>query len=242
LTETFQEVTDIYPFYGTVVSSFNGLTGAVTGVSSVIGITGNVGFTGSTGVAISSTGNNLTFKNSGVLSINSSTGVITNVAKTDAANVFTQTQTFRQPITLSVTPAPANGGGLTFDMGFNTLLKPTLQAYNEPCINLTPVSNTITLDLSVSQVFFITLSSSINTLNITNTPAASNRSTGFTLIISMNTPFSTITWGSKIRWAGNTPPVLSSTANKVDILSFVTIDAGTSYFGFVGGQNYPTAS
>jgi hypothetical protein len=245
-------------------------SGGISGinlVNSVRGITGNVGFTGSTGLAISSTGNTLTFtnsgvlsvsagsgialtgagttpqiNNSGVLSINTATGAITNVAKTDTANVFTQAQTFRQPITLSVTPVPVNGGGLTFDMGFNTLLKPTLQGYNEPCITLTPVSNIITLDLSVSQVFFITLSSSINTLNIVNTPAASNRSTGFTLIISMNTPFSTITWGSKIRWAGNTPPVLSSAANKVDIFSFVTVDAGTSYFGFIGGQNYPTAS
>jgi hypothetical protein len=245
-------------------------SGGISGinlVNSVRGITGNVGFTGSAGLSITSTGNTLTFtnsgvlsvsagsgialtgagttpqiNNSGVLSINTATGAITNVAKTDTANVFTQAQTFRQPITLSVTPAPVNGGGLTFDMGFNTLLKPTLQGYNEPCITLTPVSNIITLDLSVSQVFFITLSSSINTLNIVNTPAASNRSTGFTLIISMNTPFSTITWGSKIRWAGNTPPVLSSAANKVDIFSFVTVDAGTSYFGFIGGQNYPTAS
>jgi len=226
----------------TGILSFNGLTGAVNGVSTVRGITGNIGLTGSPGLVVSSTGNTLTFTNSGVLSVNSSSGAIINVAKTDTANIFTQTQTFRQPLLLATSPAPANGGGLTFDMGFNTLLKPTLQGYNEPCITLTPVSNTITLDLSVSQVFFITLSSSINTLNIINTPAAPNRSTGFTLIISMNTPFSTITWGSKIRWAGNTPPVLSSAANKVDIFSFVTIDAGTSYFGFVGGQNYPIAS
>jgi hypothetical protein len=74
LTELFQEVTDIYPYYGTVVSSFNGLTGAITGVSSVRGVTGNIGFTGSPGLAISNTGNTLTFTNSGVLSISAGAG------------------------------------------------------------------------------------------------------------------------------------------------------------------------
>ncbi len=58
----------------------------------------------------------------------------------------------------------------------------------------------------------------------------------------MNTPGSQIIWGSKIRWPGNNAPTLSSIAGKVDIFSFVTVDAGTSWLGIIGGQNYPIAS
>jgi hypothetical protein len=265
LTETFQEVTNMYPFYGTVVSSFNGLTGAVTGVSSVRGITGNVGFTGSTGLAISSTGNTLTFtnngvlslsagsgialtgagttpqiNNSGVLSINTATGAITNVAKLDVVQNFTATQNFNQSFTVNTNPSAF--GGLTADFNKNTIYRPTLQWYNEPFSTLSvDVGNsTLTLDLSIAQVFVVTLNTNITSLNIINADTTVNtRTIGFTLILKMNTPTATVAWGSKVRWAGGVAPTLSTGAGKVDVFSFVTVDNAVSFFGFIGGQNYP---
>jgi hypothetical protein len=76
-----------------LVSSFNGLTGAVVGVSSVRGLTGAVGITNGSGIGLSVSGQTMTFSNTGVLSIDGGTGAITNVARTNVANVFTESQT-----------------------------------------------------------------------------------------------------------------------------------------------------
>lgn len=78
---------------GPYVISFNGLTGAVTGVSSVRGLTGGVGITNGSGIGLSVSGQTMTFSNTGVLSIDGGTGAITNVARTNVANVFTESQT-----------------------------------------------------------------------------------------------------------------------------------------------------
>jgi hypothetical protein len=303
LTETFQEVTDIYPYYGTVVSSFNGLTGAVTGVSSVRGITGTVGFTGaagmsitstgntvtftntgvvsvssgsgisltgtstapiinnngvlsvggrigtvgltgSTGMSITSTGNTFTFTNSGVLSIDGSTGAITNLAKLNVAQNFTATQNFTTGFTVIPT-GPAIFGGLTADFNKNTIFRPTLQFYDEPISNLTVDvgNNILTLDLSIAQVFVVTLNTTIASINILNsTSSVPNRTIGFTLILKSANPTATVTTWGTIRWPGGIAPTLSTGTNKTDIFSFVTVDNGVSYFGFIGGQNYPVPS
>jgi hypothetical protein len=219
-------------------------SGGISGinlVNSVRGITGNVGFTGSSGLAISSTGNTLTFTNSGVLSINSATGAITNVAKLDVAQNFTATQNFTTGFTI-VPTGPATFGGLTADFNKNTIYQPTLQWYNEPYAAVSIDSGTLTLDLSKAQVFTVTLTSSITNFVLTNVPTTvANRTIGFTLILQMNTPTSTITWGSKVRWAGGVAPTLTSGSagvQKVDVFSFVTVDNGVSWLGFIGGQNF----
>jgi hypothetical protein len=76
-----------------VVSSFNGLTGAIVGVNSVRGLTGAVGITNGSGIGLSVSGQTMTFSNTGVLSINGSTGAITNVARTNVDNFFNASQT-----------------------------------------------------------------------------------------------------------------------------------------------------
>ena len=241
LTEVFNGITFVAPINGTVVSSFNGLTGAVSGVSSVTGVTGNVGFTGSTGLAISSTGNTLTFTNSGVLSINTDTGAITNVAKLNVAQNFTEVQNFTKSFTVIPT-GPASFGGLTADFNKNTIYQPTLQWYNEPYAAVSINSGTLTLDLSRAQVFTVALTSSITNFVVTGVPTeVPNRTIGFTLILQMNTPTATVAWGSKLRWAGGVAPTLTSGSagvQKVDVFSFVTVDNGVSFLGFIGGQNF----
>ena len=241
LTEVFNGITFVAPINGTVVSSFNGLTGAVSGVSSVRGVTGNVGFTGSTGLAISSTGNTLTFTNSGVLSINTDTGAITNVAKLNVVQNFTEVQNFTKSFTVIPT-GPASFGGLTADFNKNTIYQPTLQWYNEPYAAVSIDSGTLTLDLSRAQVFTVALTSSITNFVVTGVPTeVPKRTIGFTLILQMNTPTATVAWGSKVRWAGGVAPTLTSGSagvQKVDVFSFVTVDNGVSWLGFIGGQNF----
>jgi hypothetical protein len=219
-------------------------SGGISGiniVNTVTGITGNVGFTGSAGLSITSTGNTLTFTNSGVLSINTDTGAITNVAKLNVVQNFTEVQNFTKSFTVIPT-GPASFGGLTADFNKNTIYQPTLQWYNEPYAAVSIDSGTLTLDLSKAQVFTVALTSSITNFVVTNVPTeVANRTIGFTLILQMNTPTSTVTWGSKVRWAGGVAPTLTSGSagvQKVDVFSFVTVDNGVSFLGFIGGQNY----
>ena len=43
-------------------------------------------------------------------------------------------------------------------------------------------------------------------------------------------------WGGNIKWPGGIKPVLSSSG--IDVVSFVTPDAGSTIYGFVGGLNF----
>lgn len=93
---------------GPYVMTFNGLTGVVTFnnyVSLFNGATGSVtGMTGvgaGSGILITGTSTNPTITNSGVLSVNSATGVIDNIAVTNAPQIFTSLQQFTGGISAS---------------------------------------------------------------------------------------------------------------------------------------------
>ncbi len=59
----------------------------------------------------------------------------------------------------------------------------------------------------------------------------------FTLILRQDgTGSRTVTWPASCRWPGGTDPVLSTAASSVDILSFFTVDNGTTWFGFFNGK------
>lgn len=47
----------------------------------------------------------------------------------------------------------------------------------------------------------------------------------------------TVTWPAAVRWPGSTAPVLTTTANRTDVISFVSFD-GATWYGFVGGLNF----
>ena len=133
------------------------------------------------------------------------------------------------------TAATFNG---TVDMNFNTLYEPTLRYYNEVLASPAITANVLTLDLSTAQMFTVSLNANITTFTITNTPATANRSIGFTLIFTADGTARTVTWGAAVKWANNDPPTLTSTNAKKDILSFVSPDGGTTFYGFIGGLNF----
>lgn len=75
-----------------VVTTFNGKTGAIHGVT---------GIYAGTGISVSGNTGNVTITNVGVLSINGITGIITNVATTNTTQTFTQLQSFSAGISAS---------------------------------------------------------------------------------------------------------------------------------------------
>lgn len=132
--------------------------------------------------------------------------------------------------------------GATFsnrlNLNSNTIYKPTLQYYNEPTLSPSISGNTLSLDLSLAQVFNVSLNAGISAFIVTNVPQTESRAIGFSLFLTADGTARAITWGSAVKWPSAIPPTLTTTNNKTDILSFTTLDGGTSWFGSVAGQNY----
>jgi hypothetical protein len=124
----------------------------------------------------------------------------------------------------------------TQNLGGNLLTQPKLQAYRETSTAPTISSGTLTLDLSGSNFFAVSLNAAITTLTISNTPASSAAS--FTLELTADGTARAVTWGAAIKWSGGTAPTLTSTSGKKDVFAFYSNDGGTTWQGFIGGQNF----
>jgi hypothetical protein len=110
--------------------------------------------------------------------------------------------------------------------------------YTETVSAISISSNTLTVNLNTCNLFTCPLNANITTLTISNTPVTSGHAIGFTLIFTADGTARSVTWPSGVKWAGGTAPTLTSANTKRDVLSFLSTDNGTSYLGFVGGQNY----
>jgi len=91
---------------------------------------------------------------------------------------------------------------------------------------------TVTFNMATSNKHTVTLGGN-------RTLAVSNVSVGQVFLIRLvqdGTGSRTVTWFSTIRWAGGSPPTLTTTASKADTFGFLCISSG-NYAGFVIGQN-----
>ena len=110
--------------------------------------------------------------------------------------------------------------------------------YTEPKTAPTISSGTLTLNLNDAQVFDVSLNANITTLTISNVDSSSNTVNAFTLIFTMDGTARSVTWPAAVKWPGGTGPTLTSTNGKKDVLSFLSPDNGTTWLGFIGGQNF----
>ena len=88
-------------------------------------------------------------------------------------------------------------------------------------------------DIALGNVHTATVDTSTNTFTFSN-PSATGKSCSFTLILT-NGGSQTVNWPAAVDWAGGTAPTL--TTSGVDILTFMTIDAGTIWYGFSAGAD-----
>lgn len=182
-----------------------------------------------------SSGGNFTVRPSGGLA--TVTGTLNVSAGLCAAGgTFSSLTQFTAGLSASGTTAATLNGTVNFNS--STAYKPTLQYYNEPFTNPSINGNGLTLDLSLSQVFGVTLNANINTLTISNTPSTASRAMSFTLILTADGTARGVTWGSAVKWANGTPPTLTSTNAKKDVFTFMTTSGGSEWLGFVAGQNF----
>ena len=120
-----------------------------------------------------------------------------------------------------------------------------LKAYHEVPVNVSSVSGVVTLDLQDGQSFLVTTTENIVQFRIANPTA--NAATSFTVRVLQGTTGRTVdidtfrTPGGAtipVYWPGGVAPVVTSTANAVDIYSFMTFDGGSTLYGVIGGQNF----
>jgi hypothetical protein len=71
----------------------------------------------------------------------------------------------------------------------------------------------------------------------TFTGATNGVGCSFTLILTQDGVGSkTVTWPASVKWSQATPPTLSTTASAIDILTFMTVDGGVTWYGFFAGK------
>ncbi len=112
-----------------------------------------------------------------------------------------------------------------------------LKSYTESYFSVTGASTT-NIDVSSGSMVLLTLSSSINTLTFSNVPSAPKVASLNMFIEQAGGGSKTITWPNAVKWANAAAPTLSTTATRVDVVTLVTYNSGTSWFGFISGQNY----
>jgi len=129
---------------------------------------------------------------------------------------------------------------LTFDGSGNTnlsdkiLQRPTIKDYGESVNAIGVTGSAETIDITSGNVVTATLDDNC-TFTFSN-PSASGKACSFTLILTQDgTGSRTVTWPGSVQWASSTAPTLSSGAADVDIFAFITVDAGTTWFGFTAG-------
>jgi len=121
--------------------------------------------------------------------------------------------------------------------GDNLLTRAKLKDYSEEQTTPSSSSGTLTLDLENGNVFEVTLTENVITTVFSNAPASGD-SGSFTLILKQDvTGGRTFVWPASVDWAGGAAPTLTTTASAVDIMTFVTTDGGTRWYGFLAGSN-----
>ena len=125
--------------------------------------------------------------------------------------------------------------GAQISMADNILERPVVKDYGES-YNASSGQGTVDLDLTTGNVFQHTASGGNVTFTFSN-PPASGTSGAFTLKWIQDSSDRTATWPTEVDWAGATAPTLTSGSAKVDIFTFFTVDGGTTWYGFIAGQD-----
>lgn len=106
------------------------------------------------------------------------------------------------------------------------------------------VRETVVTASAAASYTVVNTASSIAILTLTANTAftfpAASAGEQFTLLLTQDATGSRVpTWPASVRWAGGTAPLLTTTAAKTDVLTFLS--DGTYWLGFQGGLNFTRA-
>lgn len=111
-----------------------------------------------------------------------------------------------------------------------------MRDYTEVVASVSSSSNTTTLNLNNARVFTTTLTEN-TTIAFSNVPA--DNATSITIVFTQDgTGGRTVSWPASVEWAGGSAPTITSSANAVDVVTLMTPDQGTTWYGFTAGQDF----
>lgn len=88
----------------------------------------------------------------------------------------------------------------------------------------------LSIDYSQGSVYDMTQTGNITSFAVTNVP--SNGACVLTIIRrKSNTTAYSITWGASVKWDGGVAPALGVVTTKVEVITLMTVDGGTTWFG-----------
>ena len=167
-----------------------------------------------------------------IVALQTKLGITDSNAATNQVLVGTGASTTAWGSTLtSMTLAGATLSGAV-DGGAQVISNPVVKDYGET-VNIIGATGggTQDIDITAGNVVTATVDTSANTFTFSN-PSVSGVSCSFTLILT-NGGSQTVNWPAAVDWAAATAPTLTTTG--VDVLTFMTVDAGTIWYGFAGG-------
>ncbi|MCZ7645307.1 MAG: hypothetical protein M5U26_08485 [Planctomycetota bacterium] len=125
-----------------------------------------------------------------------------------------------------------------FDSGANLnmqdllITRPVLKDYGETLNAIGSIGGgTQDIDLTLGNVVSGTVDTSTTTFTFSN-PSTSGVACSFSLVLT-NGGSQTVNWPASVDWPNGVAPTL--TAAGVDVLTFLTLDGGTTWYGFVAG-------
>lgn len=115
------------------------------------------------------------------------------------------------------------------------LQQPAMLNYSEVVTVLAAGGGARALDLSLGNVFAVTKNAA-TTWSFTNVTAVTNRAASFTLILTNGgTTTGANTWPASVKWSYAIVPTLTN--GGVDILTFMTVDNGTTWHGMLASAD-----
>ena len=117
------------------------------------------------------------------------------------------------------------------------LSKPEIKNYSEAKTSVSSNAGAATFDIDNGNVFSITLSENV-TFTFSN-PPTSGKAGSLTMILTQDSTPRTVTWPGSVKWDSGTAADVS-TADAIYILTFITVDGGTTWYGFLSGSEMAT--
>ncbi|CZY40464.1 Uncharacterised protein [Enterobacter cloacae] len=99
-------------------------------------------------------------------------------------------------------------------------------------LTINNVEDTLELDMSDGKrVFKATLTAPVTQLSVINASGSNLNSQTITLLLTQGTGANKISWPSNVKWSYGREPVLTFTKDSIDVIQFLSIDGGSTWYG-----------
>ena len=99
-------------------------------------------------------------------------------------------------------------------------------------LTINNVEDTLELDMSDGKrVFKATLTAAVTQLSVINVSGSNLNSQTITMCLTQGTGANKISWPSNVIWSYGREPVLTFAQNSIDVIQFLTVDGGSTWYG-----------